>query len=231
MRTVRKRPRFRRQKREAGVGLGVELAGVVNVAVDLDDQPEVAVEEVDPADPGLAAQVDLTLGQWEAGFHHEGEEPSLEATGRGDVAGATVGEELAHQGAARPPVLEQLDGDRPQLLQGHQLAGQGVVESPLGPQGMEAAGQVEDRPRRRGHRDALTGGPVMRRQVARLVHLGGWRRPAIAVALLADARPVVGEARKTPQASSRVMGDHGALAGRWPSPTLLTQFDAEGPDG
>ncbi len=66
-------------------------------------------------------------------------------------------------------MVEELDGHQVQRLEVDQLVGQGIVESTLHPPGVHASGQIEDGARHRGDRDAVEDGPVLRRQVSRLM--------------------------------------------------------------
>jgi len=69
-------------------------------------------------------------------------------------------------------VLEQLDGHAAQQLQGDQLAGQGVVERPLGPLWVETSGEIEDGTSGTSDWDAFDLGAMVRREVARVVYDG-----------------------------------------------------------
>jgi hypothetical protein len=101
-------PRSKQSLITLAVPLSIERAAVVGGAVDLDHQAGVAIHEVNPTDPLVATQVDLTVQGRLTCLGQDPDEPPLEAAGRSDIADRPLLKDGPHEGNAVSAMLAQL---------------------------------------------------------------------------------------------------------------------------
>ena len=146
------------RSREARVAVGIAPAieqPVVKLgAVDFDDEPCAAEEEVDAPDPTvIVSQIDLTLRLRQPVRPRQLDETSLELTLRWDVVLGTFLEQRPEEHRASPSMLGQVVEHPTERRTCDQLARQRRVQSSLGSRRMYVAAQVEERPRHRRTRN------------------------------------------------------------------------------
>lgn len=187
----------------------VEELGVAQIAIDLDVEAGLPVVGVRPADPPLlASEIDLAVGERITRSGQEGEEASFVAALPGDEAGVALVEQPPHERTPPTTMLEQLDGHPAKCVQPDGAPGQGVVDRPLRPPGVQAPGTVEQRACSRRHRDAVHHDDVVGGQVSGLVQRGDAGSTTAATSLAAHMEPDRLEAGQAEQGKCRlVRGD------------------------
>ena len=108
-------------------------------ALHLDDHLRRTVDEVDPADPERATDIDLTVHRRLAVLGEELGEAQLQAALAGHVLDGAVGEELTHRCDPGPTLHAQLVEHRVDRRPVEQVSCPGLLEQALQPRQRQAS--------------------------------------------------------------------------------------------
>ncbi len=138
-----------------GISGPVDTGRVVEVALHLDDHPELSIAEVDAADPAVVvAHVDLTFESFLAGVPEERYHPVLEPALDRSVTGATLEREPPDGGGASRTTTTGEGGDvLVQLPDLQEVPSEHALAGEVEPLPVEPTGEVADGAQRRRHRD------------------------------------------------------------------------------
>ena len=128
------------------VGLAVKQGGVAEPAVDLDQDPFLAVDKIDASYPVVAvAKIDFSGRKLHVIRHEHLDQETLELARRRDVALPSCLQELPHQGHAVTTASTYVGNGRPERSRRHLAASKTVVESSLQLAAVEDLAVVEQR--------------------------------------------------------------------------------------